>query len=147
MQTFLPFESFIESAHSIDKKRAWKQVVEVKQIVAILEGAPSRQANHPAIKMWVGHTDLLKNYFNVFLRVCKEVHNINTTLEPYQYSTDVEYWEKPWWLGNADFHRAMRARLIEKDKPYYLPLFPDDEMFNEGKYFWPVMETETFRVI
>ena len=48
---------------------------------------------------------------------------------------------------NENFHRAMRARLIEKDRNFYLPLFPEDDGFNNSKYFWPVMETKTFRII
>jgi len=53
----------------------------------------------------------------------------------------------PWWLGMEEFHRAMRARLIEKDRDFYLPKFPNDEGYNDGKYWWPMMETKTFRTI
>lgn len=145
MQTFLPYESFIQSAEVLDKKRCWKQVVETRQILNVLEGHSKAWGNHPAVKMWVGSEYWLKDYFNAFLQVCIEEHNINTK---YDYYYDiVETQEKPWWLGNENFHRAMRARLIEKDENFYLPLFPKDKGFNSGKYFWPEMETKTFRII
>ena len=41
----------------------------------------------------------------------------------------------------------MRARLIDKNREFYLPLFPNDEGFNDGKYFWPVNESKTYRII
>jgi hypothetical protein len=112
--------------------------------------------------MWIGYEHALKLYFNAFLYVAKEKHHINTKYVPYVVENSMslgmstEQMEKagpqgepimPWWMGNEDFHRAMRARLIEKKKEFYLPLFPDDEGFNEGKYFWPVNETQTFRII
>ena len=53
----------------------------------------------------------------------------------------------PWWMGNENFHRAMRSRLIDKFPEFYEPKFPGDKGFNDGKYLWPVMETKTFRVI
>lgn len=145
MQTFLPYEGFKQSAEALDKKRCWKQVVEASQIINILEGKSASWKNHPAVKMWEGSVDLLKDYYNVFLEVSIVKHKINTTMQPKK--TLVYTSKRPFWLGDEPFHRAMRARLIEKDRPFYLPLFPKDEGFNDGKYFWPVMETETFRVI
>jgi hypothetical protein len=145
MQTFLPFEDFTKSAESIDKKRCFKQVVECAQTLDVIEGRKSGWKNHPAVKMWVGYADLLKHYFNAFLKASKEIHKINTK---YLYFENLpENPPRPWWLGNENFHRAMRARLIEKDENFYLPLFPEDKGFNEGKYFWPVMESKTFRII
>lgn len=156
MQTFLPYASFQRSAAVLDKKRCWKQVVEAKQIINVLEGNSTAWENHPAVKMWEGHIPELMVYFNVFLNTCKEVHGIKTkyynyTLSDFKGRRVLEdggfYMEKPWWLGNEDFHRAMRARLIEKDEAFYLPLFPDDKGFNDGKYLWPDMQTKTFRII
>jgi hypothetical protein len=168
MQTFLPYSDFKRSAEVLDKKRCWKQVVEAKQIIDVLElkqkvrvatddyasiGKTISWANHPAVQMWEGYTEVLKHYFNEFLLVCLEKHHIHTKYE-FLY-TQIRKEEillgflfiHPWWLGNKDFHRAMRSRLIEKNREFYLPLFPKDEGFNGGKYFWPVMETKTFKTI
>lgn len=150
MQTFLPYPNFFTSAQMLDKKRCWKQVVEAKQIISVLEGNTTAWANHPAVKMWVGHTDLLKHYFNQFLYIAKTKHSINTKMEPYGASYQAFHrWrlKDPWWMGNEDFHRAMRARLIEKDLEFYGPIFPKDRGFNNGLYLWPDMETKTFKII
>jgi hypothetical protein len=150
MQTFLPYADFIKSADILDKKRCWKQVVEAKQIISILshlEECPKDKVpwmNHPAVKMWVGYEAALKSYFDEFLWECTNIHGIHTKYKPYIF---YGRYQSPWWLGNEEFHRAMRARLIEKDRDFYLPLFPEDEGYNDGKYWWPVMETKTFRII
>lgn len=158
MQTFLPYSGFRESAEILDKKRAWKQVVEAKQLICSLRASnlpndwietKSYQAqpfkNHPARLMWKGYEELLKLYFNDFLEVCKQVHKINTKIEPLIINTD--FIKFPFWLGVENFHRAMHSRLIEKNREFYLPLFPDDDCFNESKYFWPIMETQKFKII
>ena len=156
MQTFLPYSAFLKSAQVLDKKRCWKQVVEAKQILDCLERVHSSNVynnpmgkswyNHPAVRMWEGHIIALKEYFNAFLWVSKYEHKINTkytTLETYEGTE-----KYPWWLGNENFHRAMRARLIEKDENFYYGLFIDDKGFNNGKYFWPVMDgSNTFKII
>lgn len=156
MQTFLPYPSFTQSAHVLDKKRGWKQVVETAQIINVLEGKKTAWINHPAVKMWVGYENALKLYFNDFLYVTQYKHNINTKYKTFDLEIvqdEKHPWmfspkpEMPWWIGDVNFHRGMRARLIEKDRNFYLPLFPEDEGFNDGKYFWPVMEDKTFRII
>jgi hypothetical protein len=161
MQTFLPYEAFWDSANVLDKKRCWKQVVEAHQILGALKLIKAKYppvgipwVNHPAVRMWEGYINPLKYYFNCFLDVSINKHGINTKYVPYTSVDKVMdkgssgKWDWPWWLGNEDFHRAMRARLIEKDRDFYLPLFPEDEGFNEGKYFWPVMDgTKTFKII
>lgn len=158
MQTFLPYADFIQSAQVLDKKRCWKQVVEAKQILDVLEGKSTSWKNHPAVKMWEGYTNALKIYYNAFLSASVFYHSIKTKLDYYNLpwgcmseimviNTITGTHPAPWWLGNEDFHRAMRSRLIEKDREFYLPKFPEDEGFNGAKYFWPVMETKTFRVI
>lgn len=148
MQTFLPYPEFSQSAEVLDKKRCWKQVVEAKQIISVLEGTSTAWRNHPAVKMWEGRVFCLKCYFNEFLYVSIKKHKINTTMSFFPNCFKWEEPDEPWWLGNENFHRAMRSRLIEKDEAFYLPLFPDDKGFNDGKYFWPVMDgTKTFKII
>ncbi len=163
MQTFLPYPSFSSSAKVIDKKRCWKQVVEAKQIIEVLckyEEASNQYSdkdeftrfvktlpwvNHPAVKMWKGHVPWLMYYFDCFLEECIKTHKINTKLKP--YNKPLGNSTPPWWYANGDFHRSHRARLVAKDKTFYLPMFPGDENFNNGKYFWPDMETKTFKII
>lgn len=125
--------------------------------------------NHPAVKMWEGYTELLKHYYNIFLDHCLNIHKIKTKLRYFECKySEGSYDEKngsnlfvkggildiifnenelPWWFGNEDFHRAMRAKLIEKDRNYYISKFPNDENFNEGKYLWADMESNMFKII
>lgn len=165
MQTFLPFEDFQKSASILDKKRCWKQVVESSQILNVLRQLNNNETpawrNHPAVKMWVGYAEALKHYYNIFLNESKNIRLVNTNLQYfdtiYSYEKNgnlfvdvlhIQGNDKPWWLGNENFHRAMRARLIEKDESFYLPKFPEDKKFNNSKYFWPNMDgSKTFRII
>ncbi len=141
--TFLPYPNYIRSVQCLDYKRLGKQRLECKQIIEILEGKDSRYKNHSAVKMWIGYTNSLKYYSNCCINEWISRGYKNTMLK---YNVDYQN-DDPWWIGDVNFHRAMRARLIEKDRNFYLPKFPKDEGFNDGKYFWPVMEDRTFRII
>jgi hypothetical protein len=146
MQTFLPYSNFQASARILDKKRCWKQVVEAAQIINVLEGRSVSWSKHPAVQMWQGSTLSLKEYFNAFLEVCIEKHSINTKYEFFVIPGEAD--DTPWWLGDHCFHKAMRARLIEKDEAFYAHLFISDKGFNNNKYLWPVMDgSQTFRII
>lgn len=54
MQTFLPYQSFSDSASALDRQRLGKQRVEAWQILQALTGASRGWAHHPAAKMWRG---------------------------------------------------------------------------------------------
>lgn len=115
------------------------------QIINILEGKQTSSGwkNHPAVKMWIGYLDSLKYYAN-----CCIEEWISRGYKNNMKIYDVpDKFENPWFIGNENFHRAMRARLIEKDKDFYLPKFKRDKDFNKSKYFWPVNETKTFKII
>jgi len=71
MQTFLPYPDFRKSAECLDRARLGKQRVEAKQIIDILEKYDKGEdisklpwGNHPAVRMWIGYTTLLKLYYN-----------------------------------------------------------------------------------
>ena len=131
--------------------------------------------NHPAVQMWKSYENWLISYYNIFLECCRKKHQINTTL-PFIDSGAITHLKNneltvdwaigfyntqihlnitnegskdcgPWWLNEEKFHRSHRARLIEKDRAFYLPQFPKDENFNDGKYWWPDNETKTFKTI
>jgi hypothetical protein len=146
MMTFLPYPNYIRSVKILDNKRLGKQRLEAMQLINILENKTAGKGwrSHPTLKMWVGYTNSLKYYCNCCIDEWIKRGFKNTMIR-----YDVDHQNKdPWWLGNEDFHRAMRARLIEKNEEFYLPIFTEiDKGFNNGKYFWPVNETQTFRVI
>ena len=145
MQTFLPYPDYIRSVQSLDYRRLGKQRVEAMQIINILDGKQTSAGwkNHPACKMWVGYTNSLKYYCNCCIDEWIK-RGFKNTMQRYDIVTN---YPDPWWLGNEGLHRAMRSGLIEKDETFYLPKFPDDKGYNNSKYWWPVMEDKTFRII
>ena len=133
MNTFLPYSSFKESADCLDKKRCFKQVVEASQIINVLEGKSVGWKNHPAVKMWIGYTPALIEYYNTFWQVCKDKWKIRfNKLQPISNNNEVIY---PQWLGDETFHSLMRANLLRKNKEYYSQ-FNWTEQPAEG-YYWP----------
>ena len=141
--TFLPYSDFEKSAQVLDYKRLGKQRVEAYQIIETIKNQTGWK-NHPAVKMWIGYTEMLKLYFNVMVNEwVKRGYTNNYEL----FEIDESKLVIPWWMNNENFHRAMRSRLIVKLPEFYESKFPEDKDFNDGKYFWPEMETKTFRTI
>jgi len=101
MQTFLPYKDFHRSAKVLDNRRLGKQRVEAYQIINTLEGRSSGWKNHPIVKMWEGHEEALKVYYNV---ICKEwirrgfKHNMGF------YRIKKKRLSYPAWLGREEFH-------------------------------------------
>ena len=115
MQTFLPYESFEESASVLDWRRLGKQRVEGMQIINAINN-PKKQGwqNHPATIMWTPYVNALKLYTNVIiLEWIKRGYNNN--MELYDFNN----LEKPHWLGKEEFHSSHRANLLRKDPEHY----------------------------
>ena len=145
MQTFLPYCSFIESAKCLDYKRLGKQRVEALQIYNILVGNSKSNAwkNHPAVKMWEGYTEALAQYYNIILNEWI-FRGYNNTMKELPIISNTIF---PWWLGNPNFHRSVRAKLIQKNRDFYFGQWKEDERFNNSNYLWPDSITKTFKVI
>jgi hypothetical protein len=135
MQTFLPNESFLETATILDWKRLGKQRLEGMQIVRIITipDYVGAWANHPAVKMWRGYENALKLYVNAMIAEWKRRGYLNTM--PYYDLTEVEILF-PEWLGDCRFHDSHKSNLLRKFPEYYIQFnwdVPDDL-----PYFWPV---------
>lgn len=149
MQTFLPYSNFKKTAEVLDYRRLNSQRREARQIIKILDylkhnpNGKISWMNHPAVKMWKGYEVALSEYYNCILTEWINRGYLNT-MTHIEINESINY---PWWLGNEDFHRAMRSRLIEKLPEFYEPKFNGDKGFNDGKYLWPVNENKTFRII
>lgn len=163
MQTFLPYPDFLLSFKSLDKKRAFKQVVEAKQLICCLSSKyePNKAlpesfklsknylshsgVNHPAAKMWTNKIDWLINYYNVGLFHCKVNLEINTNMEEVEYC--VINIEKSWFIGRTEFHASHRNRLREKDLIHYGREFiyeKDLDIIYPNQYLWPIWNNEGF---
>lgn len=148
MQTFLPYKHFRKAAAVLDNKRLGKQRVETKQIllalgVAVGPHAPaplSRWRNHPAVKMWRGHEQLLAYYG---LDVCVEWRSrcFRDTLAE-QFSAVISALDGPFvrpdWLDDERLLASHRSNLLRKD-----PVFYGKYGWTEPPdlpYFWPTQE-------
>ena len=143
MQTFLPYESFAESARCLDYRRLGKQRVEAYQILRTLTGESKGWVNHPAVKMWRGYEVALAKYG---YEMCKEwkARGYKDTLEEkfMQYlvqhiNRDSLMFPVPDWLGGS-IHASHRSNLLRKNKEFYSK-YGWTETDNLS-YVWPVQK-------
>lgn len=150
MQTFLPYESFSESARVLDNRRLGKQRVETLQLLAALTAeimhrdslsTPSGWINHPAAKMWRNHRLTLVEYG---LAICTEW--INRGYRDSCYGKIASFADRgmgqdlfrPSWLGDPDFHASHRSNLLRKDPVWYGQFGWSEPA--DLPYVWPVRE-------
>jgi hypothetical protein len=139
MQTFLPYESFVKSAESLDRQRLGKQRVEGLQILRTLSGVKDGWRNHPAVHMWRGHEWSLANYTSI---VCIEWIKrgykdtcLSKVAVMAQENRGVWGLGDPTWLGVREFHLSHQSNLVRKLPEHYGALWP--EVDPNLPYFWP----------
>jgi len=134
MQTFLPCPNIEESLRCLDSKRLGKQRVEAYQILNILIGRTNTKGwrNHPAVKMWIGHVNALKLYFNTAVKIwISRGYKNNMKFEKISGKVVL-----PNWFGNKKFHSSHRSNLLRKDKEHYSKFGWKES--NDLDYVWPV---------
>lgn len=146
MQTFLPYADFKESAAVLDRARLGKQRVENLQIMHALVNPDYGWQNHPAVKMWRGWEDAFLSYQLAVVYEWSEVRGYKDTcwektVDLFMHSQFIDdhalrMFDRPNWLGNADFHRSHRSNLLRKKPEHYGPLFEVD-LPNDLEYVWP----------
>lgn len=137
MQTFLPYQSFEESAKVLDRQRLGKQRVEGFQILkSLLLGGGWK--HHPATKQWASHELSLCQYIFV---MCNEwtdrgyedsiVDKVGDLLleHPLPASTP------PGWLGYEPYHSSHRANLLRKNPVHYGQFGWTEDPADP--YYWP----------
>jgi len=139
MQTFLPYESFTESAKVLDMKRLGKQRVETMQIMNAILTPGHGWKNHPAVKMWRPYLPVLWDYQQAICNEWTSRGYKDTCLEKSRAliagQENIESNGIPKWLGNRDFHLSHQSNLVRKLPEYYGPLFPD--ISGDLPYIWP----------
>ena len=123
MQTFLPYDSYTETAKCLDYRRLGKQRVETLQILRALSGESRGWVNHPATRMWRGHRVHLISYG---ITICEEWiargykdtcgEKILAYLDA-AYAADERY--APSWLGDTSLHASHRSNLLRKFSEHY----------------------------
>ena len=142
MITFVPFADVEACARVLDYRRLGKQRCEAYQIWRALmgrgkilpdgtEGPPTKGwRNHPATKMWEGHTCFLAMYCNAMIDewVARGYRNFMNKLPHCSCARP-----PPWW-GWPPIHLSHQASLNRKLPSHYT--FPETEYANWG-YVWP----------
>jgi hypothetical protein len=136
MQTFVPYGSdFKRTAEVLDRQRLGKQRVEAWQIIKALTTEQYGWQNHPAVKMWRGHTEALAQYGIVMCREWIGRGYNDSLLErfyPYAPTTDSAV---PQWLDDMDVMVSHRSNLIRKRPDIYGMVWP--EVPDDLPYVWP----------
>ncbi len=145
MQTFLPSDSFVESARALDTARLGKQRVETLQILRALVLPTYGWQRHPAVSMWRGHLPALTAYGLATTDEWRArgfadaVHEQLLEFAPEVAGRDQQQLAvaglMPPWLGDFAVHESHRSKLIAKDPEFYLPRFPGTPQGLE--YVWP----------
>lgn len=134
MQTFLPYESFKESAKCLDNKRLGKQRSECKIIVKSILGFYSSGAwsNHPATLLWKDHLKALLWYSIIITREWRKRGFQDSTQQFFMDIYNESFLNKaviyPKLIGNKEFHDSHKSNLLRKDSQFY------------GKYNWNVAD-------
>jgi hypothetical protein len=132
MQTFLPGNSFKESASILDSKRLNKQILEAYQILNVLSNDDPKAGwrNHPAVKMWRGSEHVLYTYAFAMIseakrrgiRTAKNEENLKFLRRAKKQQWGNQY---PNWMQNSEIRKLVitthRANLYKKDPEYYYP--------------------------
>lgn len=115
------------------KRRIWYPSYEPKEgDIKITKGF----MHHPALTMWVGHEESLKDYINAHIDEWVE-RGYNNTMEKYEVQNPI----RPRWCDDEEIHKNHRASLFLKELSRHEPewyvnldLFWDSPVFVD--YIW-----------
>jgi hypothetical protein len=133
MQTFLPYNDFVETANCLDYRRLGKQRVECVQIITTLVNNYGGWLKHPAVKMWTNNIECLKLYTNICIDEWIKRGYKNTMRK---FVVDEQSISYPSWFGDEEFHNSHKSNLLRKDELFYSKY--NWEVSNNLPYKWPV---------
>jgi len=146
MQTFMPHDTYVESAAVLDDTRLRSQRNEAKTVLRTLlgeyprtkTGRPGGWPYHPATKMWRGYEYSLCRYG---LAMCAEALRrgwVNGDLTEFfeDRMAKLEPAGDPPWMGRFSFHESHRSNLLRKNPDHYRQLWPN--VPDDLPYVWPV---------
>ena len=139
MQTFVPFQTFEQSAGCLDLKRLGKQIIEAQQIYKALTIPEYEWKNHPATKMWRGHERGLVLYANIcnlewIARRGKSHGAYDNLVKMLPDDGAPGRSAKPDWWGSR-VHITHQSNLLRKDPEHYRQFFPG--VPDDLEYYWP----------
>jgi len=89
--------------------------------------------NHPAVHMWIGYTDALKQYINECIAEWIS-RGYKNTMVIYDLPHDIEY---PYWINSIPLHKSNMASLYRKDKDIYSSFHKRLGAYEHRGYIWP----------
>lgn len=93
-------------------------------------------ANHPAVRMWRGHEQVLARYGIAMCREWKRRGYKDTLLPRFRRVLQrLSEGTAPGWLGNPGFHASHRSNLLRKEPNHYRSYWPDEP--DDLPYVWP----------
>jgi hypothetical protein len=136
MQTFLPYESYEDSARALDYRRLGKQRVEAWQILNALRGYSTKGwVNHPATKMWRGHEFQLALYGATMCAEWIQRGYNDTMFSRFSEAMrELPHCSPPSWI--PDVTLSHQSNLIRKLPEHYTKLFT--AVPADLPYVWPV---------
>jgi len=155
MQTFLPSPNFWAALSSLDTRRLGQQRAEAYQIWRIVSGSDMKSPwkQHPAVRMWYGHDEVLKLYILVACRLFQQRGGKNELMAEHIWRDRLDIIDHarlaqqyPSWLsGTAGrvFTGSHRAQLFRKDHKEYARFWPF--MALHIGYWWPIPKMEKAR--
>lgn len=133
MQTFLPYPSFERTMRVLDPSRLGNQIY--REGLTLARG---KWPNHPASRMWQGHTYWLCQYcLTGLVELQRRGLFYPEHFHTFRYIASLhENTGPPKWLGNRRFHRSHQSNLIRKNPRYYRQFFPN--IPDNLPYYWPL---------
>jgi hypothetical protein len=127
MQVFVPYPEPIKVVECLDHNRRNKQLIEVKQILAAIDGNTEAWKNHPVVKMYAPYREWLDRY-----RLCFE-HWIGGREETARWWSNHANLVRPDFL-TEEFCDQHKRRLYTKAPDKYKD-FAKFGKTNENWYF------------
>lgn len=139
MQTFLPVDSFKESAIVLDNQRLGNQRCEAKVILKTLLGESAGWRHHPAVRMWRGYEHALCRYAIVICEVWRARGFNDEQLEYFEQKLEtVSRGGDPFWFGDSRLHSSHRSNLLRKNLEHYSKFGWKESP--DLSYWWPTKE-------
>lgn len=134
LRTWLPDESFPESAKLLHDAEVHKVRQDVLFILHVLAGRHQHMQHNPSVTMWRGCELMLIAYGSNMCTEWKARGNqekLNDQMLAFAeeaFRTGVlgpeQNGNKPWWLGNPGFHESHRSGLIALRPEHYKNIWP-----------------------
>ena len=134
MITFLPYPDYRKSLECLDRQRLNRQRLEAWQIYDAITNPDSIYRNTvrgPAVRMWIGWSESLAEYYDLALMVWAERGYVNEKMKPLGLYDG----PRPNWLGGP-VHASHRSNLLRK-LPVWYGRYGWEEA-DDAQYVWPV---------